>query len=171
MIGKEETTYEQCLEAGMDDALVKPLAAADLKVTLERHIVRTAPIADEEFADSTLVDEMEFDLDAALSRVDGDREFLNEIVLLFLQDYPKALEEIRAAIARQDPQAVTFFANSLRGSLSNFSATPAVNAALQLETLGRQGDLSTAQSALTQLEESIAELKPALASLVMENAA
>ncbi len=80
--------------------------------------------------------------------------------MLFLQDHPKSLEEIRAAIARQDPQAVTFFANSLRGSLGNFSATPAVNAALQLENLGRQGDLSTAQSALTQLEESIARLKP-----------
>ncbi len=87
--------------------------------------------------------------------------------MLFLQDHPKSLEEIRAAIARQDPQAVTFFANSLRGSLSNFSATPVVNAAPQLENLGRQGDLSTAQSALTQREESIARLKPVLVSLVM----
>lgn len=115
--------------------------------------------------------EIGFDLNAALSRVDGDQEFLNEIVMLFLQDYPKSLEEIRAAIARQDPQTVTFFANPLRGSLGNFSATPAVNAALQLGNLGRQGDLSTAQSALIQLEESIARLKPVLASLVMENTA
>ena len=91
--------------------------------------------------------------------------------MLFLQDHPQSLEEIRAAIARQDPQAVTFFANSLRSSLSNFSATPAVNTALQLENLTRQGDLSTAQSALIQLEESIARLKPLLTSLVMENAA
>ena len=88
-------------------------------------------------------------------------------MLLFLQDHPKSLEEIRAAIARQDTQAVTFFANPLRGSLGNFSATPTMNAALQLVNLGRQGDLSTAQSALTQREESIARLKPLLASLVM----
>ena len=171
LIGTDGTTYEQCLEAGMDDALVQPLSLADLKTALDRRITRTAPIADETLADSVLVDEVGFDLNEALARVDGDQEFLNEIVTLFLQDHTKYLDELRAAIARHDPQAVTFSANSLRGLLSNFAATPAANAALRLENLGRQGDLSTAPSALAQLEEAIAQLQPALASVVTEKAA
>lgn len=171
LIGTDGTTYEQCLEAGMDDALVQPLSLADLQTALDRHITRTAPIAEETLADSVLVDEVGFDLNEALARVDGDQEFLNEIVTLFLQDHAKYLTELRAAITRHDPQAVTLSANSLRGSLSNFAATPAANAALRLENLGRQGDLSTAPSALAQLEEAIAQLQPALASLVIEKAA
>ena len=171
MIGTDGTTYEQCLEAGIDDALVQPVSLGDLQTTLDRHITRTGPVTEETLAASVLVEEVGFDLNEALARVEGDQEFLNEIVTLFLQDYARYLNNIRAAIAHHDPQAVILAANALRGSLSNFAATPAANAALRLENLGRQGDLATAQEALTRLEEAIAQLRPILASLVMEKAA
>jgi CheY-like chemotaxis protein/HPt (histidine-containing phosphotransfer) domain-containing protein len=170
LIGDDGTTYEQCLAAGMDDALVKPLTAPDLKVALERHTTRTAPL-DTALSSSVLTDEIGFDLNAALAHVDGDQQFLNEIVTLFLQEYPKYLDGIRTAVAHHDPHALTFAANSLRGSLSNFAAMPAAAAALRLENLGRQGDVTSAPAALKQLEEAIAQLVPMLTGLVMESAA
>ena len=171
LIGADGTTYEQCLEAGMDDALSKPLTLAGLQAALDHHITSSASGAEEVSPVSALVDEIGFDLNKALSRVNNDREFLQEMVVLFLQDYPKYLDRIRTALTRHDPQTVTLAANGLRGALSNFAATPAVNAALRLENLGRQGDLSTAQLTLAQLEEAIAQLTPMLTSLMMEHAA
>ena len=52
--------------------------------------------------------------------------------------------------------------------MSNFSAHAAVEAALQLETMGREGDLTGAESACLALEGSIERLKPALAALGTE---
>lgn len=171
LIGDDGTTYEQCLAAGIDDALVKPLIVDDLKAALEAHSNRTAPIGDTELPASALADEIGFDLNAALARVDGDQQFLNEIISLFLQEYPKHLANMRAALAHHDSHSLTFAANLLRGSLSNFAAAPAANAALRLENLARQGDLSPAPTALDHLEEAIAQLVPMLSGVVMENAA
>jgi CheY-like chemotaxis protein len=171
LIGDDGTTYEQCLAAGMDDALVKPLSVDDLKATLSTQANRASSVGGAEPSVPMLAEEIGFDLTTALARVDGDQQFLNEIVALFLQEYPKHLANMRTALAHQDSHSLTFAANLLRGSLSNFAATPAANAALRLENLARQGDLSTAPAALSQLEEAIAQLAPMLSGLVMENAA
>lgn len=61
------------------------------------------------------VPESGLDRQFALSRVGGDEELLKEIALIFLEDYPNSLREIRAAIASGDASQLERAAHSLEG--------------------------------------------------------
>jgi len=106
-----------------------------------------------------------FDKELALSRVGGDVELLKEIAILFLDDYPKSLIELRAAVQSRDAKRVERSAHGLKGSVSNFGARPAVDAALQLETMGRAQKLVEVEQVLRTLELALAALRPELESL------
>jgi two-component system sensor histidine kinase/response regulator len=106
-----------------------------------------------------------FDKAVALSRVGGDAELLKEIAILFLDDYPKSLSELREAIDTGDAKRVERSAHGLKGSVSNFGARPAVDAAMQLETMGRSQQLVEVEQVLRTLELALAALRPELESL------
>jgi len=112
-----------------------------------------------------------FNLDEALARVDGDWQLLGELATLFLEECPHMLAEIREALAAQDPKALQHSAHTLKGSVGNFGAVTVFHAALTLEKMGRQQDLSTASDALVQLEAELARLQPELATLAAEETA
>jgi HPt (histidine-containing phosphotransfer) domain-containing protein len=101
----------------------------------------------------------------ALSRVGGDFELLREVVGLFLEDYPQALDKIRAALAANDASGVEHHAHSLKGSVSTFGAKDVFEAALALEKQGRSGNLSGAQKGLSTLESTLQDLRPDLEAL------
>ena len=106
-----------------------------------------------------------FDRAVALSRVGGDAELLKEIAILFLDDYPKSLSELRQAVAAGDARRVERGAHGLKGSVSNFGARPAVDAAMELETMGRAQKLVEVEQVLHTLELALAALRPELESL------
>src|SRR5579863_9547145 len=105
------------------------------------------------------------DRELALSRVGGDAELLKEIAALFMEDYPSVLTEIRAAAARGDAKGVERAAHGLKGSVANFGAQTAVDAALQIERMGRAGDLSRVSEAIDTLALALDALHPELEAL------
>lgn len=112
-----------------------------------------------------------FDREALLARVDGDPALLREVVGLFLEEYPKRLGELRAALARHDSTGVASAAHGLKGTLSYFAAGTVVDAARRLEAMGRAGDLRDAEAACAILEEALGRLTPALGALAREGPA
>jgi two-component system sensor histidine kinase/response regulator len=105
------------------------------------------------------------DLDLALSRVGGDEELLKEIAKLFLDDYPRALADLRAAAAASDARGVERAAHGLKGSVSHFGARVAVETASNLEQLGRSQQLAGIDGLLDQLERALAALRPELEAI------
>lgn len=105
------------------------------------------------------------DRELALTRVGGDVTLLKEIATLFLEDYPLTLEELRDALARGDAQTVERTAHGLKGSVANFGAPGAVEAARNIENLGRAHQLAEVTQVLTTLELALAALRPELESL------
>jgi HPt (histidine-containing phosphotransfer) domain-containing protein len=105
------------------------------------------------------------DRELALSRVGGDAELLKEIAALFMEDYPNVLAELRAAAARGDAQGVERAAHGLKGSVGNFGAQAAVDAAFQLEQMGRAGNLSRVREAIDALARALDALHPELKAL------
>ena len=103
--------------------------------------------------------------DALFARVEGDAALLSAMAAIFLHECPKHLADIRKAVANHDAPGLQATAHHLRGSVSNFLAPQAVQAALTLETMGRDGDLTKSKSALLALEGAIARLKTALEEL------
>jgi two-component system sensor histidine kinase/response regulator len=106
-----------------------------------------------------------FDRDAALARVEGDAELLLEILEVFLDDSPRLLIRIREALRRKDLKALEQAAHTLKGSVGNFCAPAAYEAASRLELIGREGKLKSAQEAWVELDRAIEQLRPALMAL------
>jgi two-component system, sensor histidine kinase and response regulator len=148
---------ERCLAAGMDDYLSKPVRARELLVVIERVIAGEG--------DSATVNGETHDWSAALERLQGDRELLEEIAGVFREEAPKLLAQITEAVERDDAGALKLAAHTLKGALANFAATAAVEAARRLELMAKEGDLSLAGPALATLEREIALLRPALEAI------
>ena len=101
----------------------------------------------------------------ALSRVGGDEDLLREIAGLFLDDYPNLVARIQEALAARDAFALERASHSLKGSVANFGAEPAYQAAMELEKIGRSGDLRRAAEAFLELRRNLASLDPELTAL------
>ena len=111
---------------------------------------------------------MHWDRPAALARVGDDLELLQEITRLFLDDAPNMMSAIEQAIASQDADALGRSAHTLKGCVSNFGAAEAYEAALNLEKLGRTGDLDGAAAGMERLRRSLEDLRPELEQLAAE---
>ncbi len=140
---------EQCLAAGRDAYVAKPVEAERLFETLE---TVTAPGPD-------------FDA-ALLERVGGDAALQQRIARLFLEHAPDARARLREALARRDAGAATTSAHWLKGAVGNFPAPAAAEAAARVETLGRAGDLGGAEIACVTLDAELDRLTAALAAVV-----
>jgi HPt (histidine-containing phosphotransfer) domain-containing protein len=109
--------------------------------------------------------EAPFDGAALQERVEGDVELLREIIALFLEDSPRLIEDVRAAVAAGDAAGLKRAAHTLKGAAANFGAAPVVAVALELELMGRTGNLSGAAPARDRLEVALCALGAALAAL------
>jgi two-component system, sensor histidine kinase and response regulator len=154
---------ERCLESGMDAYLAKPVRSKELYDVIESF----APVSTDMRPAAQARSHHRKILDGRrlLAQVDGDVRLLREVAGLFLTDCPKMLLAIRKSIADRDAKALAATAHTLKGSVSNFAAQDTFEAALKLETMGRQGKLAGAELAYSVLDEKLARLCQALASL------
>jgi HPt (histidine-containing phosphotransfer) domain-containing protein len=162
---------ERCLAAGMDGYLSKPVRIGDL-LRAVRHYAGRDSSAFEEEEESAQRPELsetgntrmgELDYNAALARVGGDADLLRELAGMFLQEYPKLMNEIRAGLARQDAAGVCNSAHQLKGLLAQFGAETARQAAYGVEQPARQGDLEAVARNMLVLEAAMRRIQPELA--------
>jgi two-component system sensor histidine kinase/response regulator len=105
------------------------------------------------------------DRTVALARVGGDIELLKEIAELFLEEYPQVVSDLHKALEAGDSKAVERTAHGLKGSVANFGARAVVDAALELERLGRAQKLAEVSHVLSSLELALAALHGELAAI------
>ena len=115
-----------------------------------------------------MVDLSVFDAAALLALVGDDKELMQEIVELYLKEYPRILGDIRAAAASGEVRALEFSAHALKGSVSNMAAKRAYAAAIELETHAHADQLPAARDSLTTLERELSRLERALTGLAPE---
>ncbi|MBI4962366.1 MAG: response regulator [Desulfomonile tiedjei] len=157
---------ERCLAAGMDGYISKPISAQRLYEAIEDMIDQTKKPGENVAASAVKPEAL--DKLVILDRVGGDTELLKEIVDLFLEDYPDLLVKIREALQTKDSQLLEKTAHALKGSVGNFGAESAVQAALNLENMGRNQDLAEAPQTLVNLEKELERLREELAGFVKE---
>ena len=136
---------EQCLAAGMDDYLSKPVRAADLQQLLQHH-TRAAPFS--------------FDYQAALARQDA--EIVDIVADSFLNSFPGEMHSLHQALADGDSTRLKRVAHTLKGNAALFGASPMVNAASQLENLASELGNPLIPALLQQLEQAFPALQSAL---------
>ncbi|HUY33783.1 MAG TPA: PAS domain S-box protein [Pirellulales bacterium] len=158
---------ERCLASGMDHYISKPVRARELLAVIEQVIAGgTRPAAPSSAAAGSQEPAADvLDWAAALDRLQGDRELLEELVEVFRGECPKLLTQVRDAVAASDAGKLKLAAHTLKGAVSNFAARDAVEAARLLEQMGKQGNLAGADEALAALERELERLEPAFISL------
>jgi PAS domain S-box-containing protein len=146
---------ERCIAAGMDAYLSKPINAAELLSSL----ADVTSKSDSKGFDLTTTDSAHegdaVDFPALLARADDDPALAGELMEIFLEDWPVMLAGIREAIEQNDGVALERAAHTSKGAISYFSNGSAAHAALRLQQLGVEEDLSEAQSTLANLEASV----------------
>ncbi len=168
---------EQCLAAGMDGYVAKPIRTEELLAALERfaperpaQALESAASAQSNGLPASGTSDGEgdgsptaFNAAVALRQTGGDRALLAELAAAFQSESQTLLMQLSEAIAAGDPIKTRRAAHTLKGAAGVFGAGPAAETAKQLETLGAAGDLSTAPTLLATLQTQIDELNRALA--------
>ncbi|MGQ0612926.1 MAG: Hpt domain-containing protein [Planctomycetaceae bacterium] len=106
------------------------------------------------------------DLAGALERVGQDRGLLVEVAGLYLDDCPRLLTELAAALRTRDPGALQRAAHTLKGASATVGGTQVAALALHLEEMGRRGETTGALAVWGLLSSASGRLAEALKSLV-----
>lgn len=155
---------DRCLDAGMDAYVSKPLRLEDLLGVLEG----LTPVSRETGGSPAGSGVGTFDMAAALERVDGDASLLKELAGLFLDEAPQRMAEIRQAITQRDATTLQREAHTLKGSVGNFGARDAFEAARRLENIGLEQHWGQVEETWSVLEEAIGRLNAAFTGLCQE---
>jgi len=173
---------ECCLEAGMDGYVAKPVNPKDLLAAINEllsNLPEAAAPAGVQFpenydmnsseaqtsaskSDSMPGDSPAIDFGALLQRVEDDTTLLEEMINLYLDSSPRLLAEIESGIQRGDAATVQRAAHALKGALQNLSAGPSARSVLELETMGRSGDLQLAERTICELKSELDRLQAEL---------
>ena len=141
---------DQCLTAGMDDFLVKPLPMEKLHAVLAR-IAAVAPAPTEGPAVPGAVE-----LDRLRAMVGDDPEAIPELASLFIAEAPRHKVSLRAAFAAGDATAIIAAAHKAKASFIAVAATAGAGHAGDLERRARAGsDLATLAATVAAFEGSL----------------
>ena len=105
---------DKCLEAGMDDYIVKPMKIEDLAQSLSKVDVTgdlrrgTRPLSpkDGPAIEQSILDEL----------IDNYGEVAKEVLQIFVNDTPKQIEQLRKYIDQEDAKNIQIISHSLKSS-------------------------------------------------------
>ncbi len=93
-----------------------------------------------------------FDRSVLMTRIGNDENFLNELVNEFIEDVSVKLQNLKMHLKSGDIEAILLIAHSLKGSSGNLAAISMQEAARQLESAGKKGDLKMVTAYLKVIE-------------------
>ena len=143
---------ENCIAAGMDAHLGKPIEPAQLIVCLGRYL-------------RTDSGQPEVDMSALRELTGGDMEFERELVETFVSSGDKCLAEILTAYRARDFETIGKRAHALKGASANIHASGLAAAASSLESAARANSTAEIDGLVQELSEKLqavnAELRKA----------
>jgi HPt (histidine-containing phosphotransfer) domain-containing protein len=103
---------------------------------------------------------LDWDRNELIERLDGDQEFLCDLLQIFRDDCDANLQNARTALRERDLPGLMHVAHTMKGMLKSLCMNRAGEIAHALETCARQQQSELAESLLVELESAIAELLP-----------
>ena len=88
---------------------------------------------------------------------DGDLEFEQELIEMFLEDARDHLAALKTQVEQNDADMIRRSAHTLKGSSSNIGATKMQEMAYQMELLAKESVLDNAKAHVAKMEEALEE--------------
>ncbi len=179
---------ERCLNAGMDGYVSKPVRKRELSEALREVMGDEAnhrQPGSEESGDATEPADVTeptnatppgsaaepsaatepaerpgeaIDWSLALEQMGGSEDLLKEIVPMVIEELPKLLDQLRAAVAEGDGELVQRMAHTIKGTVRVFGTTSLESLAQNMEDKGREQQLDGTPDDLVQLAQAAAAL-------------
>jgi CheY-like chemotaxis protein len=162
---------ERYLAGGMDGYISKPINSAELEPAIQAVVATFSPkISSPASSVENIKETKSMGVEEAriLARFDGDLELTRELAEMFINECPKHLNDIHAAIREGNAKALERSAHTLKGSVGNFSTTGPHEFTLKLEMLGKSGSVAGAPEILKVLEEQLAQFNQLLSGMAKD---
>jgi CheY-like chemotaxis protein/HPt (histidine-containing phosphotransfer) domain-containing protein len=162
---------EECLAAGMDDYLSKPIRFATLSEVLAKWLPAldageatelARPSSQHASGPDKGRDPAVFREEVLLDVLMGDRPLARTIASGFLQDIPSQIEALRRHMDAGDTTATERQSHSIKGAAAAVGAEALVRLASQLEQAGKAGAIETVRGAFQQLQSQFDHLRRAM---------
>jgi two-component system, sensor histidine kinase and response regulator len=162
---------ECCLAAGCDDYVSKPIRGRELASAIARCLAGQVAVLASPTKDALPKPgerQPAFNTAAALKEIDGDYALLREMATAFLEDSPRLIAAVTEAATTGDSERLRRAAHALKGSVANFGPSTILDAAQDLEALGRRGEAGGSGPIIDKLVELMSGLRATLADLVAQ---
>lgn len=105
---------------------------------------------------------MIYNLDKVNEMADGDEDFINSVISVFLEEVPQDLQELESALAQRNHEQVYKLAHKIKPNVDLLGMEQTRAAALQIETLGKN------EANMAEIEKVFPILKKDIHQVVSE---
>jgi protein-histidine pros-kinase len=152
---------EQCLAAGMDAYVSKPVRPEELFSAIDALAGARAPAAPSPAAAALPPDHKHVssvDSSALVAGFGGRGDLVKKVIGVFLIDAPVMLTRLNEAARSANAADLAAAAHAIKGSAGLFSQGEAYATARALELRARGGDISAADRACQDIQRSVSQL-------------
>ncbi len=139
-----EEDRKRCLEAGMNAYTSKPIKADELMKIISELLEK---------------EEKDIDLEKALEMVGGDKELLDQLLDMFIKDFPEKIKKLEEAAEENNFSVLREEAHSLKGASGNLGLIKIYEISKQIEAMAKENKAEGIKEKISQLKEQLEKLR------------
>jgi len=161
-----DTAKQECLDAGMDDFISKPISMPNVEAALERWVGKVSRVSTDNppktaFSEGSAAMLLDKETLTTLKKMkNGD--LLKQLIETFSADTPSILSDIKTAINDNKGKEIKLHAHKLKGSAASLGAPSMAEICKNLETMGLEENFTMSTNLLHKLQAEFIKVKEAL---------
>ena len=156
---------ERCLDAGMNDYLSKPIERQKVTKIIDQWLKieqNVTPVKSDQIRSKDLI----FDFSHLEKMSLGDKDFQKDLISGYISDMEERYENLVKLIHDNNIEKSIDEAHTIKGASYTVGAKKVGDEALGIELSGKQNDIPSAISRLTDLKNAIAQTKKFLSGII-----
>ena len=144
---------EECIKAGMNDYLAKPVKKVELAGVLDKWLKSYEyEFAATQNGHNPYCAQLLFDGVQLLDNFDGDKDFARSILADALLEIPEDIAKLKELAAEADMQGLRHQVHTLKGMAANICAPALREISFEIETAAKDRDVESVRALLPELE-------------------